>query len=222
MLLAVALMGLAYALGAQRVLSFRWLGERQQALHALVAARPGMAACAYLAIYAVAVALSLPGAVVLTLAGGLLFGTVLGGGLAVLGATAGAVLLFLAARYVVGDWLARRAGGLMARVRPALERDGFSALLALRLLPVVPFWLVNLAPALVGMRLGSFALATAIGIVPGTLVFASIGAGVGDVLAAGRTPDLGVVFRPAVLLPLVGLALLAMLPVVWRRWRVAG
>ncbi len=218
-LLAAALTGLAYALGLQRVLSFRWLGERQQALHAFVAARPDVAACAYLAIYAVAVALSLPGAVVLTLAGGLLFGTVLGGGLAVLGATAGAVLLFLAARYVVGDWLARRAGGLMARIRPGLERDGFSALLALRLLPVVPFWLVNLVPALVGMRLGSFALATAIGIVPGTLVFASIGAGVGDVLAAGRTPDLAVVFRPAVLLPLVGLALLAMLPVVWRRWR---
>lgn len=220
-LLVAAAIALAYALGAQHLLSFHWLGERQQALAQAVALHPLGSAAAYVAIYAVAVALSLPGAIVLTLAGGLLFGTLPGAACAVLGATAGAVLLFLAARTVVGDWLAGRAGGLMARIRPGLERDGFSYLLALRLVPLVPFWLVNLVPALVGMRLGTFTLATALGIVPGTLVFASIGAGVGGVLAQGRQPDLSVVFRPSVLLPLLGLALLSLLPVAWRRWRAS-
>lgn len=94
---------------------------------------------------------------ILTLAGGLLFGTVTGAARAVAGATIGAVLLFLAARCALGGWLAGRARGLLDRVRPGLERDGFSYMLALRRLPVVPFWLVNLALALVGMRLGSFA-----------------------------------------------------------------
>lgn len=220
-LLVGGALALAYALGAQRVFSFRWLGERQGALHAAVAARPLATAAAYVALYAAAVAVSLPGATVLTLAGGLLFGAVAGTACAVAGATAGAVLLFLAARYVIGDWLARRAGGLMARLRPGLERDGFSYLLALRVLPLFPFWMVNLAPALVRMRVGTFALATLIGIVPGTAVLASIGAGLGSVLASGRQPDLSTVLRPAVLLPLVGLSLLSLLPVAWRHWKAA-
>lgn len=220
-LLAGAALALAYALGAQRVLSFQWLGERQGALHAAVASRPLAMAAAYVALYAAAVAVSLPGATVLTLAGGLLFGAVAGTACAVAGATAGAVLLFLAARYVIGDWLARRAGGLMARLRPGLERDGFSFLLALRVLPLFPFWMVNLAPALVRMRVGTFALATLIGIVPGTAVLASVGAGLGSVLASGQEPDLSTVLRPGLLLPLVGLAVLSLLPVAWRRWKAS-
>ena len=215
----LAAVALAYALGLQHVLSFQFLGQQQQALRAFTVAHPVLAIVGYVAIYAAAVALSLPGAVVLTLAGGLLFGTVLGGASAVVGATAGAVLLFLAARTALGNTLARRAGPLMDRIRPGLERDGFSYLLAMRLLPVFPFWLVNLAAAIVGVRLGVFALATFVGIIPGTVVFASVGAGIGSVLAAGRTPDLSIVFRPAVILPLVALAALSLLPVAWRRLR---
>jgi len=146
---------------------------------------------------------------------------VTGAALAVAGATIGAVLLFLAARSALGGWLTGRSGGLLDRVRPGLERDRFSYLLALRLLPVVPFWLVNLAAALVGMRLGSFALGTLLGIIPGTAVFASVGAGLGSVLEAGRDPDLSVILRPAVIGPLVALAVLALLPVAWRHWRAA-
>ena len=107
----------------------------------------------------------------------------------------------------------------MERIRPGLERDGFSYLLALRLIPLFPFWLVNLAPALVRMPLRTFVGATLLGIVPGTFVFASVGAGLGAVLAEGRQPDLSVILRPAVLLPLLGLALLSLLPVAWRRWK---
>ena len=107
-----------------------------------------------------------------------------------LGATGGAVLLFLAARSTLRPLLARRARPFLERVGPALERDGFSYLLALRLLPVLPFWLLNLAPALVGMRLAPYTAATFLGIIPGTVVFASIGAGLGDVLASGGPPHL--------------------------------
>ncbi len=220
--LVLVALALAYAAGVQRVLSVRFLGQQQQALHAFADARPVLALASYVAIYAVAVALSLPGSVVLTLAGGLLFGTAIGAAAAAVGATTGAMLLFLAARSSLGEVLARRAGPLMDRIRPGLQRDGFSCVLALRLLPVVPFWLVNLAAALVGVRPGPFVLATAIGIIPATVVFASVGAGLGSVLAAGGEPDLSVIARPAVILPLLGLAALSLLPVAWRRWKPAG
>jgi uncharacterized membrane protein YdjX (TVP38/TMEM64 family) len=219
LLLILAGLGAAYAAGLHRSLSFEALGAQQERLGALVAAHPLLAPLAYMAVYAAAAALSLPGAVVITLAGGLLFGTWLGGACAVLGATVGAILLFLAARHSLGDWLAGRAGPLLGRIRPGLERDGFSYLLALRLIPLFPFWLVNLAPALVRMPLPTFAGATLLGIIPGTFVFASVGAGVGAVLAEGRQPDLSVILRPAVLSPLLGLALLSLLPVAWRRWK---
>lgn len=208
-----------YGLGLQHQLSWAALAAHQTALHALVALHPLASAAAYVALYAVAVALSLPGGAVLTVAGGLLFGVAPGAALAVIGATLGAILLFLVARYALYDLLAAKAGPLMARIRPGLERNGFSYLLALRLLPVFPFWLVNLAPALAGMRLAPYAAATVIGIIPGAVVFASIGAGVGDVLAGGGTPDLSLVLSPRILLPLLGLAALSLAPVAWRYWK---
>jgi uncharacterized membrane protein YdjX (TVP38/TMEM64 family) len=180
---------------------------------------PVLASGAFVAVYAAAVAISIPQGVVLTIAGGLLFGTAIGGALAVTGAWIGAVLLFLAARTTLGALLAARAAPYLDRVRPGLQRDGFSYLLAIRLLPIMPFWLVNLAPALVGMELVPYAAATLLGIIPAAFVFAGVGAGVAGVLAQGRQPDLAVIFTPRILLPLCGLALLSLAPVAWRRWR---
>jgi len=168
-------------------------------------------------VYALVVAVSLPGGVVMTLAGGLLFGAWLGTALTVAGATLGACALFLAARSALAPLVAGRAAGLVDRIRPGLERDGFFYLLTLRLIPAVPFWLANLAPALVGMPFGAFAAATFIGIIPGTAVFAGIGAGLGEVLVAGGRPDLGIVFSPPILLPLLGLAALSLLGAWWRK-----
>ncbi len=218
-LLLVAVFAALWGLGLQRHLSWAGLGADRAALEAAVAVHPGLTAIAYIAAYALAVAVSIPGGVFLTIAGGLLFGTLGGAVLAVIGATAGACLLFLAARLALAEPLARRAGPLIDKLRDGLRRDGFSYLLALRLLPVFPFWLVNLAPALVGMAFLPYVAATAIGIVPATVVFASIGAGLGEALGSGTTPDLGIIFRPSILLPLIGLALLALAPVAWRRWR---
>ena len=201
--------------------AWRFLGQHQAAWHAAVASRPGVSILAYVAVYAGFVGLSLPAGGLLTVAGGLLFGAWRGGVLAVMAASLGAVLLFLLARTTLGAALARRAAPLVERLRPGLERDGFSWLLALRLIPVVPFWLTNLAPALLGMRLRPFVAATVLGIAPATFVLASVGAGVGGLLAAGRAPDLSLILSAPVLLPLLGLAALALLPVGWRRWRGA-
>ncbi len=115
--------------------------------------------------------------------------------------------------------LARRYDTLLARVRPRLERDGFAGLLALRFVPIVPFWLVNLAAGIVQMRLLPFALATLLGIIPATAVFASAGAGFAEALAAGTPPGLSLLLRPGLLLPLLGLALLSLLPMVVRQAR---
>jgi uncharacterized membrane protein YdjX (TVP38/TMEM64 family) len=215
-LLLATLLALAWASGATRLLSFEALAEHRATLVAWVAARPVLAAGAYVLAYILVVALSLPGGAVMTLAGGFLFGALLGTGLTVVGATLGACALFLAARTSLAPFVAGRAAGLLDRVRPGLERDGFFYLLTLRLIPVVPFWLANLAPALVGMPFAPYAAATAIGIIPGTAVFAGIGAGLGEIFAAGGRPDLSVIFSPAILLPLLGLAGLSLLGAWWR------
>lgn len=195
------------------------LGAHEAALHARVAATPILAAALYCAVYVACVAASTPFGVFLSVCGGLLFGTAVGAALALLSATAGAVLLFLMARGALAPLVARRAAPLMAKLGPRLRREGFWYLLALRLMPVVPFWLINLAAGLAGMRLAPFALATLIGSAPMTTLLASIGAGVAGVLAGGTRPDLSVLRAPSVLLPLAGLIVLSLLPVAWRHWR---
>jgi uncharacterized membrane protein YdjX (TVP38/TMEM64 family) len=208
---------LAFGLGHD--LSWASLSHHQDELLATVAARPVEAATAYVVIYAVLVACSVPEAAIATVTGGLLFGTAAGGALAVIGASIGAVALFLAARYAFADLLAAHAAPFMTRIRPGIERDGFLYLLAIRLVPVFPFWLVNLAAAACGIRLLPFTAATLLGIIPGTLVFAAIGAGLSDVLAHGNAPSFATVFSPHVLLPMLGLAALTLLPVAWRSLR---
>lgn len=209
----------AWAAGATRQISWESLGRNEAVLLAWVASHPIMAPSLYTLIYAAAVLLSLPESAVLTAAAGLLFGTLFGGILAVVGSSAGAIALFLAVRYHLADAIASRSGRFLNTVRLGLRRDSFSYLLAIRLVPAFPFWLVNLGAALSGMRLLPYAAATVIGIMPATFVFASIGAGLGDVLASGGSPDLTLIFSPRILGPLIGLAALSLLPVVWRRWK---
>ncbi|HEX5325746.1 MAG TPA: VTT domain-containing protein, partial [Acetobacteraceae bacterium] len=147
-LLLLACLGIAiWRSGLGSELSWASLARHQAGLLGLVAAHPAAAAVSYVALYALLVAFSVPEAAVITVAGGLLFGTVVGGTLAVVGSTIGAVILFLVARTAFAEFMARRARGLLDRIRPGLQRDGFSYLLALRLVPAVPFWLVNLGAA---------------------------------------------------------------------------
>jgi len=216
-LAVVVLVALAWAFGLHRYLTLEALAAQREALAALVAARPVASALVYVAAYIAVVAFSLPGGAVMTLAGGLLFGAFIGACLAVLGATIGAAVLFLLARSAFAPLVAGRAEGLLGPLRAGLARDGFFYLLSLRLVPVFPFWLLNLAPALLGMAFAPYLAATFLGIIPGTLVFAGIGAGLDEVLLSGASPDLGVIFSPGVLLPLLGLALLSLFGAWWRR-----
>lgn len=219
LLLLIAVLAVVWTSGLAGRLGWASLARNHAVLADWAGRHAILAACLYVANYAVTVTLSLPYAAVLTAAGGLLFGAVFGGTLAVVGATIGAVLLFLIARSAFGDVLGGRDSPLLDKVRTALRRDGFTYLLAIRLVPLFPFWLVNLAAALCGMRLLPYAAATLIGITPVTFVIAWIGSGIGDVLAAGRAPDLSVLFSWRLLAPLLALALLSLSPVLWRTVR---
>jgi uncharacterized membrane protein YdjX (TVP38/TMEM64 family) len=213
-LLVVA--GIAFvAFGGHHYLTFAALAENREWLSSLVQRWGFVAALLYIAVYAGLVALSVPGAAILTIAGGFLFGTWLGTLCAILGATLGATGVFLATRAGLGG-LARRAGPLVGKLEAGFRADAFNYLLVLRLVFIFPFWLVNLVPALVGVRLWTFILATFLGIIPGTFVYASFGNGLGNVVGE---PGLGVLLRPSVLGPIVGLVILALIPVGYKRWR---
>lgn len=208
-----------FTFGLHRYLSFDVLRDSRAALIAWVADHRVLAPALYVLAYVVVTACSLPGALVMTLTGGFLFGTWFGGLLTVFGATLGATVLFLAARTALGDMLRAKAGGALAKLEDGFRRDAFNYLLVLRLVPIFPFFVVNLAAAFLGTGLTVFVVATFFGIMPGTLVYSSVGSGLGAVFDAGTDPDLRLVFSWPVLGPLLGLAGLALLPVIYKRLR---
>lgn len=200
-------------------LSFDALAQNRDALLAFRDAHFLWASVGFLAVYIAIVALSLPGGTIATLAGGFLFGLFPGAVYNVVGASLGAVAVFLAARAGFGAEVAARlqAGrGPVARLQAGLQQNQWSALLIMRLVPAVPFFVANLIPAFVGIRLLPFAATTFLGIIPATVIFTSVGAGLGEVFARGETPDLGIIFAPQILLPLLGLAALSALPMLLR------
>src|SRR2546430_10208626 len=167
--------GVVIAMGWERQLWFETLARHYEALRAFIAAHEVSAIAAYVALYIVAVALSIPVGVYLTVTGGILFGVVLGGAAAVVGATIGAICIFLIAKSAIGEYFVRRAGRLAEKVAEGFRADAFNYLLFLRLVPIFPFWLVNLVPALCGVPLATFVAATALGVIPATFAFAFVG-----------------------------------------------
>jgi uncharacterized membrane protein YdjX (TVP38/TMEM64 family) len=237
----LACVALVFATGLHRKLSYDALLFHFDKVQAFVAAHGVVAMGVYLAIYAGAVALSIPGALFLTLVAGLVFGPWIGGSIAVLGATVGACLLFCVARTTIGDALAARAGPVIARLAEGFRADAFSYLLALRLAPIVPFWATNLAAALLGVPFRTFLVATFAGIMPATYAFAFTAAGLSSVVrgqsealkackATGASDcapafDITLFLTRDIALALFGLAVIALVPVVVKRWRarrVAG
>lgn len=207
-----------FALGFGRYLSFEALSAHRGDLLAFVAEFAVVAVLAFMACYAAAIAFSVPGGALMTMTGGFLFGTAFGTVYVVIAATIGSTALFLAARTALGDTLRRRAGPALRKMEAGFQENALSYLLFLRLIPVFPFWLVNLVPAFLGVPLRTYVTGTLFGIIPGTFVYASIGTGLGAVFASGETPDFGILFTPDVLIPIVGLAVLALLPVVGKQF----
>jgi uncharacterized membrane protein YdjX (TVP38/TMEM64 family) len=198
------------ATGLAEHLSLETLARHRVALTEFVADNLLLAALAYVAIYAAAVALSVPGAVILTLTGGFLFGAVLGTLLTVVAATLGATGIFLLATRIFGADALDRLGPTAQKLAEGIRGNAASYLLVLRLVPIFPFFLVNLVPAFVGVKLLTYVVTTFVGILPGTAVFTLAGAGLGDVLAAGGDFDIGSVLTPQIIGALLGLAALSL------------
>lgn len=215
----VAAIALVLAMGWHKHLSYETLRENREVLLAWVGRHGLLAAVTYVGLYALVAALSLPVAVYLTLAGGFLFGALPATIYTVIGATIGACAIFMIASTAIGDSLRKRAGPMMRRMEDGFRKNAFNYMLILRLVPIVPFWAANLVPALLGVRFGVFALATMIGIIPGTAIFCLTGAGLGKVLETQEHFSVRSVLSPELIAGLVGLAVLAVLPVAYKAWR---
>ena len=204
--------------GGHGYLSLAALADNREWLQNFVAQGGIGAVIIFILAYAGLVTLSIPVAALLSITSGLLFGCWLGAVCAVIGATLGATIVFLAVRTGAAG-LVERAGQRVRRLEAGFREDALSYLLVLRLVPIFPFWLVNLAAGAVGLRLPVYVLATFVGMIPTSLVYASLGSGLGDLLAQGHHPDLHILYRPSILLPIIGLAALVLVPVLYKRWR---
>jgi uncharacterized membrane protein YdjX (TVP38/TMEM64 family) len=206
------------ASGAYKYLSLETLQANRAAMLAFVAERPLAAAAIYVGVYLLVTVLAIPGSLWVTLTGGFLFGVAAGAALTWSAAMIGATGLFLAARGALASLFEKQATGWLAGLREGFRRNAFSYLLFLRLMPLAPFGVVNVAPAILGVGLRTFVSATAIGIIPGTVIYCFLGAGIGAALDAGGQPDLSLASRPIIWGPILAFALLALMPVAYRVW----
>lgn len=217
----LALLGMAlfaaWRFGAFDYLNFEALRAQREALSAFVADHRILAFLGFIAVYALMTTLAFPGAFWITILGGYLFGLAGGAVATTIGATLGAVALFLIARYLLADTLRARAGPFLKRLEAGFKDNAVSYLLTLRLVPVVPFFIANIAPAFLGARLTTFAWTTAVGIIPGVIAYTWIGAGLGAAFDAGQAPDVAAFARelaPA----FIALAALALAPAIYRQF----
>ena len=230
----VCLLLVAWLLGWFDFVSLSSLIKHRGALAEQVAANHLLAFVVYFLLYAILVAVSFPGASLLTILGGFLFGGLIGGTLTVLAATCGAAIIFLIARSSFGELFRQRAGPFVARMIDGFNRDAFNYLLFLRLVPLFPFWVVNIVPGLVNMRLAPYVAATFLGIIPGTFAYAFIGAGLDSVIAAQEAANPGcaaagncridpsALVTYQLLIAMAALAVVALLPVIIKKLKGAG
>jgi uncharacterized membrane protein YdjX (TVP38/TMEM64 family) len=215
-LVVIAIVAAIGAFTLRDYLSFDALRDNREALIAFRDSNYLLSALGFMALYMVIVAFSLPGAAIATLTGGFLFGIFPGVLFNVMGATAGAVVIFLAAQWGLGERLKERmdaSDGMVAKIKKGIDENQWSMLFFIRLVPAVPFFVANLIPAFLGVPLYRFVVSTFLGIIPGGLVYTSVGAGLGEVFAKGESPNLGIIFEPHILFPILGLCALSLLPV---------
>ena len=218
--LPIIIIGVVAVLGAfflRDYLTFQALADNRETLINFRDANYLLTVLVFIGIYTVVVAFSLPGATILTLAGGFLFATFPGFLFNVIAATLGATAIFLAARWGFGKQLGAKlegSEGIVKKIKDGIDENQWSMLFLIRLVPAVPFFLANLIPSFLEVPLRRFVISTFFGIIPGSVVYTSVGAGLGEVFAAGETPNLGIIFEPHILFPIIGLCVLAALPIV--------
>jgi uncharacterized membrane protein YdjX (TVP38/TMEM64 family) len=235
LVLAVVMIG-GYLAGAHHLVSLDTIVALRDRFKSVIDAQPVFAIAGFIITYAAAVSISLPGASLFTLAAGLMFGWWMGGLAAAVAATIGACVVFAIARTAFGEVLARKAGPQVAKLQAGFCENALSYLLFLRLVPAFPFFIVNIVPALLGIPFRTYLIGTALGVLPGTFAFASIGSGLDSVvmrakavqaacLRAATTADcpltieLATLITPEVKLACGLLGVLALIPVVLKYWR---
>ncbi|MBW4980912.1 TVP38/TMEM64 family protein [Mameliella sp. CS4] len=218
-ILVVAVIGF-FTLGD--LLSFQTLADNREALLAFRDAHYVLTLGVFMAVYVAIVGFSLPGATIATLTGGFLFATFPGALYNVTAATLGATGIFLAARWGLGARLGdklEQSKGMVKKIKDGIDENQWSMLFLIRLVPAVPFFIANLVPAFLEVPVHRYVISTFLGIIPGAVVYTSVGAGLGEVFERGETPDLGIIFAPHVILPILGLAALSALPIVLKALR---
>ena len=235
----LAAVAVVFGMGWHKLLTPESLADHRMALKKLIETNYLGVLLAFMAIYVAVVALSLPGALLLTIAGGFLFGWLVGGAATVVAATAGAAIIFLIARSALGETLAARAGPWVAKLKDGFKDNALSYLLFLRLVPAFLFVVVNLVPAVLGVPLGTFVLGTFLGIIPGTFAFAFAGStlesllakqgatyeackakvAAGEKLVCKLDIDLSKLVSRELLLAFAALGVVALIPIVLKRLR---
>ncbi len=221
-LIAVIIVGVIGYFTLHDYLSFDALRDNREALIAFRDSNYLITVLIFMAAYIGIVAFSLPGATIVTLTGGFLFSTFPGALFNVTAATVGATLIFLAAKWGLGERLAAKmesSEGAVKKVKDGIDQNQWSVLFLMRLVPAVPFFVANIIPALVGVSLWRFAVTTFFGIIPGGVVYTSVGAGLGEVFERGESPNLGIIFEPQILFPILGISALAALPILLKAFR---
>lgn len=220
LIVLVAGLGLFFALGLDQYVTFDALRDNRETLLSLVADHRVLSILLFTLAYIAVAAFSLPGGAIMSITGGFLFGLYFGTIAIVVGATIGASILFIAAKTAFGDALRAKIGDgkVIAKMERGFRENAFNYMLVLRLVPLFPFFVVNLVPAFLGVPLRTYVIATFVGIIPGAAVFASVGNGLGAIFDQGETPDLGIIFQPQILGPILGLALLALIPVIYEKF----
>ena len=221
-LIAIIVVAILGAFFLRDYLSFDALRDNREALIAFRDSNYLLTVVLFILAYFVIVAFSLPGATIATLTGGFLFATFPGALFNVTGATLGATAIFLAARWGFGEQLGRKlegSDGIVKKIKDGIDENQWSMLFLIRLVPAVPFFMANLVPSFLEVPLRRFVISTFFGIIPGAVVYTSVGAGLGEVFERGETPNLGIIFEPAILLPILGLCALALLPIIVKALR---
>ncbi|MDQ7002026.1 MAG: TVP38/TMEM64 family protein [Ghiorsea sp.] len=222
LLVIIALTALFVLSGWHEYLSFEQLREHRLTLNTWVADYPMLSALVFVLLYVVVVAFSLPGGTIMTLTGGFLFGAAWGGLYTVIGATLGATIIFLIAKTSLGDVLLAKAGKSIQKMKAGFQNDALSYMFVLRLVPLFPFFIVNLAPAFLGVPLRTYVIATFFGIMPATFVFSLAGSGLGKVFEQGGSFSIAGILTPEMIGALLGLALLSLIPVFYKKFKNKG
>lgn len=218
-IIIIILMLIVYFSGVTKYLTFETIKENRQLILSYIDQYPLLMPFLFTLIYVVMTALSLPGGALLSILGGFIFGVPLSTIYVVVGATIGATIIFSAARTAMGDLLKRKAGPFLLKMETGFQKNAASYLLFLRLIPLFPFWLVNIAPAFFNVKTRTYLWTTFLGIIPGAYVFTQAGNGLGAIFDSGKEFSVETVFNIEIKIALIVLALFALIPIFVKRLR---